>query len=185
MGLESVIEEVLARGKGEADDIRTAAHTERERMLQGVREEGEKLKRAREEAARRDAERNRVQVLARAELESKKMVLAAQKDVLDEVFRTASERLGTMADGAALLRKLLERERSDWQGGRVFSNAKDAPIVKPIVGANFAGTTESVGGIVVESADGTMRVDLRFESILSDVWSDAIREVADTLWPPA
>ena len=124
-----------------------------------------------------------MQVLARAELESKKMVLAAQKEVLDEVYRNAIERLGVIADGPALLQKLLGRERAEWAGGHVFSNAKDAAIVEPIVGKNFAGTIECVGGIVVDSADGTHRVDLRFESILSDVWGDAIREVADTLWP--
>ena len=183
MGLETVIEEVLARGKGEAEDIRTAAQAERERMLQATRDEAEKRKREREAEGRRDAERNRVQVLARAELESKKMVLAAQKEVLDEVYRNAIDRLGVMDDAPALLRELLERERAEWEGGRVFSNEKDAEIVERIVGKNFAGTTECVGGVVVESADGTRRVDLRFESILSEVWGDAIREVADTLWP--
>ncbi len=183
MGLETVIEEVLARGRGEAEDVRVAAQAERERMLQVARDEGETLKRKREEEARRDAKRTRVQVLARADLEAKKMGLAAQKEVLDDVYQRAIVRLGAMADAPALLRKLLESERAEWTGGRVFSSAKDAEIVQSIVGKSFAGTTDCVGGIVVESADGTRRVDLRFESILADVWGDAIREVADTLWP--
>jgi V/A-type H+-transporting ATPase subunit E len=52
------------------------------------------------------------------------------------------------------------------------------------VGKNFGGTIECVGGVVIESADGSRRIDLRFETILADIWRDSIKEVAEVLWPP-
>ena len=42
---------------------------------------------------------------------------------------------------------------------------------------------DCLGGVVIESADGTSRLDLTYDSILDDVWDDVVREVARTLWP--
>ncbi len=183
MGLETVIEEILERGKREAEGIRVTARAEKERMLDATRAEAAELLQEREREGQQAAERLRVQMLARAELESKKIALAAQKEVLDEVYHRVLERLRSMPDAPAILRRLFERERSEWTAGHVYSSAKDAEVVRSIVGKSFAGTIDCVGGIVVDSADGTRRLDLRFESILADVWDDAIQEVAATLWP--
>ena len=124
-----------------------------------------------------------MQDLARAELEARKIVLAGQKDALDEVYRRALERLAGLKENADFLRALLKANAAEWKGGQVYSNPKDAALVKGIVGSAFAGPTDCAGGVVIESADGTRRVDLRYESILRDVWDDSVREVAEILWP--
>jgi len=89
MGLETVIEDVLARGRSEAEEIRRATAEERERILRDARAEGAKLLAQREQEAKGAAERVRIQALARAELESKKIVLSAQKELLDQVYATS------------------------------------------------------------------------------------------------
>lgn len=183
MGLEAVIEDVLARGRAEVEELRRAASEERERILRETRAEGAKLLEAREREAKQAAERARVQALARAELESKKVVLSAQKGLLDEVYRTVLESMSRGAEGGTALRSLLEAHAAEWRTGRVYSNAKDADTVRSVVAANFAGTIECVGGVVIESADGSHRTDLRFETLLTDIWRDSIREVAEVLWP--
>jgi len=184
MGLERVVEEILSRGRAEAEEIRKAAHAERERMLQDARAEGAKLRLQREQEAGADAERHRIQDLARAELESKKIVLAAQKELLDRVYATVLQRLASFAEHASIVRVLLASSQSDWRDGRVYASAGDAETVKAVVGPRFAGTIETVGGIVIESADGSRKTDLRFETLLADVWRDSVREVAEVLWPP-
>ena len=83
MGLETVIEDVLAQGRSEAEEIHRATVEERERILRDARAEGAKLLAQREQEGRQAAERLRIQALARAELESKKIVLSAQKELLD------------------------------------------------------------------------------------------------------
>ncbi len=183
MGLESVVQEVLDRGRAEADEIRRAAAMERERMLQEARAEGAKLLGVREQEARQAAERARVQELARAELEGKKIVLAAQKELLDRVYQNVLGKLVGLTESAAILRSLLEANRDEWQEGRVFSNAKDAEVVRSLVGPSFGGSIECIGGVVIESKDGTRKTDLRFETLLADVWRDSIKEVAQALWP--
>src|SRR5437016_11582805 len=86
MGLESVVEDVLGRGRSEVEEIRRAALAERDRIVQNARAEGAKLVEIREQEARKAVERLRVQALARAELESKKIVLSAEKGLLDQVY---------------------------------------------------------------------------------------------------
>jgi len=184
MGLERVVEEILSRGSGEAEEIRRATLAEREKILQESRAEGAKLLERREQEGKVAAERVRVQALARAELESKKIVLSAQKELLDEVYAKVLDRLGRMEESRDWLRALLQANAAEWRNGKVYCSSRDAETVRSIVGANFGGTIDCVGGVLIESADGSHRTDLRFETLLADVWRDSIREVAEVLWPP-
>jgi len=183
MGLESVVEEILSRGRAEAEEIRKSAQVERERILQEARAEGAKLLAEREQEARGAAERMRVQELARAELESRMIVLSAQREVLDQVRGAVLERLASGEESGPLLRRLLDANAIDWRAGKVFCNARDAQTVRSIVGPILAGTIDCAGGVVIESTDGTTKTDLRFETLLGDVWRDSVREVAGVLWP--
>src|SRR5213596_3913004 len=158
MTLESTVEAILEQGKAEANRVLEEARNERQRMLSEVRAEAAKALAETEKAARIEAERKRVQELARAELESRKIVLAAQKEALDKVYDGALERLGELAENTELLRRLLEANQEEWRsGGKVYSNPRDEPVVRKIVGSAFAGTIECAGGIVIESGDGTRR----------------------------
>ncbi len=184
MSLEAFVRVILDKGKAEAEEILAQARAEAERTLSEVRAEGDKALQDSEERARQAADRKRVQDLARAELETRKIVLAAQKDALDEVYQRALARLGSLRENPKILQALLAANASEWRtGGRVFSNARDAAFVKGMVGKSYAGTVECEGGLIIENADGTRRVDLRYESILRDVWNDSVREVAEVLWP--
>ncbi len=183
MSLETVVEAILKDGEAEAQAILSEARAERERMLDEARSEGAKAMAEAEERGRADAERRRVQALARAELEARKIVLAQQREALDRVYRGTLERLGGLPDHAEFLRGVLKANEAEWRGGKVYANGRDETAVRKIVGSAFAGTIDCAGGVVIESADGTRRIDLRYESILRDVWDDAVKEVADTLWP--
>jgi V/A-type H+-transporting ATPase subunit E len=184
MELETVVQDLLSRGQAEAAEVRRAAEAERERILREARAEGERIVSLRNQEAKETAERLRIQGIARAELESRKVVLSARKELLDEVYRTALERLGNHPESRDWLRTLLDRHASAWRQGKVSCNARDAEIVRPIVGENFGSTIDCVGGVVIDSADGSRRTDLRFETLLAEVWRDSIKEVAEVLWPP-
>lgn len=184
MTLDTVIQAIREKGRSEADQLLAEARAERERILSEVRAEGAKALAEAEARARATGARRRVQDLARAELEARKIVLAAQKEALDEAYRRTLERLASMKENPDFLRTLLKANEAEWRpGGEVYATARDAPLVRSIVGERFAGTIEGAGGIVIETADGTRRIDLRYESILRDVWDDSVKEVAEILWP--
>lgn len=182
MGLETVLERIQDNGKAEAAAIVAEARRERERMASEARAEGERVRARHEAEARELAARRRVQDLARAELEAKKIVLGAQEQVLNEVRDRVRARLAA-APGSERLRKMLAKHAADWRSGRVYANARDAADVRAAVGGNFGGTIDSLGGVVIESGDGASRLDLTYDSILQDLWGDVIKEVAQTLWP--
>jgi V/A-type H+/Na+-transporting ATPase subunit E len=182
--LDTVIQAIQARGKAEADEIRAQAQAEREQLLAEIRTDAAKNLTEAEARAKQGAERKRVQELARAELEARKIALAAQKEVLDEVYQRTLARLSTLKENADLLRALLSANQTEWKaGGKVYCGPKDESVVKAAVGSAYAGRIDGAGGVVIESADGTRRIDLRYESILRDVWNNSVREVADILWP--
>src|SRR5438309_12109664 len=104
MGLETVIEDVLAQGRSEAEEIHRASVAERERILRDARPEGAKLLAQREQEGRQAAERLRNQTRERAELESEKIVLSAQKELLDQVYYSVLEKLPRLPESGGLLR---------------------------------------------------------------------------------
>ena len=185
MGLEGVVQEVLDAGRREAGSIVDAAKQGALGLLAKARADGDALVRERQEEAKVAVERRRVQELARAELEAKRAVLNGQKELLDEVFRSVVEALPQLDAGDALLRNILGSTATEWQSGKVFSSARDERTVRAAVGGAYAGTIECAGGVVIETADGRRRLDLRFETRLRDVWDEMVREVAHTLWPKA
>lgn len=184
MTLERVAQAVLERGKAEAEETLAQARAEKKRMLAEARTQGEALVKEAETQAEEEGERRRVQEGARAELEARKISLAAQKEALDEVYTRALARLGDLDGNAAILKGLLRANQAEWKsGGHVYSAKKDENIVKKIVGSAYAGHIDGSGGIVIESSDRTRRTDLRYESMLREVWDDVVKEVAEILWP--
>lgn len=184
MSLESVLQAIQAKGREEADAVLAAGGTERERILAEAGTSMAKIIADAEAQARVQAERRRTQELARAELESRRTALAAQKEELDEVYRRTLARLGELEGAADIVRYLLRKNEAIWKdGGRVYATSKDAATVKAAVGPAYAGPMDGIGGFVLESRDGTVRMDLRYEALLRDVWNNAIKEVAEVLWP--
>lgn len=183
MSLDKVVEEILDRGKREADEILASADRERERMLSEVREHGEELIRQRESQAEIEAARRRQRETARAELEARKTALKAQKEVLDEVFRRASDILDGKSADKPLLVALVQRHQEEIADGVVRSNKRDAEVLRRLVKTEVHEDLDCIGGFVIESRDGSRRNDLTYETFLADLWEDVIKEVADHLWP--
>src|SRR2546430_17198610 len=140
MTLESAVEAILEQGKAEANRVLEEARNERQRMLSEVRSEAAKALTETDKGARIEAERKRVQELARAELESRKIVLAAQKEALDTGYNGALERLGRLSDNAEILRSLLKANESGWRsGGKVYCSKRDVGVLRTNLRGSFAG----------------------------------------------
>ncbi|MFQ6095494.1 MAG: V-type ATP synthase subunit E family protein [Thermoplasmata archaeon] len=183
MGLESVVKGILGAGRRESQEIISEGKKEAEKIISDAKKKGTEEMNRRVEEAEIDGEKKRVQDLARAELEVKRMVLESQKEILDVIYSKALERLRTLHSNDAILRNLLNSHSTDVKTGRVYSNEKDRWAVESIVGQNYAGTKTILGGVIIESMDGKSTVDLTYETLMEKVWEDSIREVAEVLWP--
>ncbi|MFQ5837414.1 MAG: V-type ATP synthase subunit E family protein [Thermoplasmata archaeon] len=182
MSLDKLVEEILERGRRESEEILASADQERERMLSEVRARGEELLKEREAEAKDRASREKLREIARADLESKKIALQAQKEVLDEVLNGAKERIRSLGSKEELIRILVEKYRDEIASGVVHCNKQDSAVLRKLVKGEVRDDLDGIGGFIIESKDGTRRIDLTYETFLEDLWEDLIREIADLLW---
>ena len=168
MGLDKVVEEVRASGEKRRRDILADAESEAERLMDAAREEVEEYDKRRTEENRLRMERLREQELQTAELEVRKLELAMRRDLLERVAADAKERLGNLdrTRTEALLKAILER--ATMPGGKVYSAAKDEGLVRAMTSMRYAGHIKCLGGVVVESADGSVREDHTFDTLLKE-----------------
>ena len=117
---------------------------------------------------------------ASARLESKKLYLSFRKEFIDESFSLVHEKLSKLPDSAraAHIKKLLEKAGSEIDVSVVQCNKKDCKFV-----SNFKVIEADIlGGIIAESADGTLRVDYSYETLLAQLKDSLLPELNETLF---
>ena len=125
------------------------------------------------------------QEMSSAEVEGRRNMLKAEKELLDTVKQRAIEELRS-APGPKkeqIISGLVRQASAAIPGGFVYSNAEDADFVKRAASRyQYAGSVDCIGGIIIESQDREQRLDLTYETILEDLWQEKIGEVADILF---
>lgn len=184
MALDNVIKTILEDGRKEAERIVEEGRREAEKSISEAKKASEKIIKEKSEEANKLAKRMKVQEMARTEIDSKKLVLKAQKEFLDEVYKTALKRLSEKWS-IKLIESTLRQKSSEVKDGLVYSNERDRTTVEGLVsayGGQFGGVIDCLGGVVIESGDRSVRTDYRLETILKDVWDKSIVEVTSLLW---
>ena len=184
MSLEKVVEDILQRGEEQKREIIRQGERERD---ESVAQADVQLEEHRQKAsARADAHISQMeqQELSSAELESKKALLSAQRQVMDELkAQILAEMSHYPADKrSAMYARLMGRAKKELGECYVYSNPSDKPMLKLPSGMSSGGVIDCRGGLVFESKDRAVRLDYRFESMLEDVWNSKIREIYSGLF---
>ncbi len=179
MGLDGVIEEVLRRGEERRKEIVSLGEKESDDQVRAAesRVADERLKSERRTQAA-VAQMDQMEVSS-AELESKKALLAAQRQVMEELKEQVLSELGSYpADKRKrLYAKLVAAATRELGECRVYSNRGDRALVQLPSGMTYGGSVDCRGGLVFESKDDSVRLDYRFESMLDDLWNAKMREI--------
>jgi V/A-type H+-transporting ATPase subunit E len=188
MGLETVVDDIKQEARARADEIVDEAEQESDETLSEARQEAESIVEQAREEAKKEAEDLREQEVSSAKLEARKMVSREERDLLAELRADVRDELAGLEDGREdLTRSLLEAgvEELGDEEGAVYAAEGDEELVEDLVddvdGFEYGGTTDVLGGVVVESADGEVRVDNSFDSVLERLWNDSLREVSARL----
>lgn len=179
MGLEKVIQDILQRGDAKKQEIVSLGENERDVQIKAAEKKAreERVKgSARVEAALSQMEQ---QELSSAELEAKRVLLEAERKVMEELKEQVLDELSRYpADRRKkLYAKLVSNAKKELDRGLVYSNKADKPLLQLPPGMTYGGVIEGKGGLVFESEDKTVRLDYRFESILDDLWNAKMREI--------
>lgn len=184
MGLEVVVNEIIAEGRKEAAAIEKVGLEEAKALLEEARTKADKILSERKAQAERETERIQIQETARAEFEAKKKVLVAKRALWDRLRADALSSFGNLPDDARgrILKTLLAQASKEIPEGTVHVRAADVSLVQGASAHTVVGDLDAVGGLVVEDATGSVSLDHRFESLLADIWPTVLKEESAKLF---
>jgi len=180
MGLEAVKEEILNSAKEKANSLTAEARKEANRIMREAERKAEEMKEKSEAETKRMIDLIKRQELASAELENKKMVLEAKKQIIDAVFSEAKQRIESLDDRKreTYIKKLLEKAKKDIHVAHVYLNKKDAKSLKE----HDVETADIIGGLIAENKDKTVRVNYSFETLLESIKESELQNINKVLF---
>jgi len=184
MSLNKVVEDILRRGEERKREMVRLGEKERDEQISQADVkilEGRKREEKRLETLIAQMEQ---QEISSAELESKKALLAAQKQVMEELKECILHELEDYPSERRkkLYAKLVSRAKMELGECYVYTNARDKALIQLPTGMSYGGTVDCRGGLVFESNNRSYRLDYRFETMLEDVWNKNIREIYGKLF---
>ena len=188
MGIENITARILQEAKDEAKKTQEAAAAQKAAMLEKAAQDAAAAEAKMAEKATEDAKvllerRNSV-----AELEARKLRLAAKQEALEETFQEAAEKIAAL-DGSVYLDfivKTLEPYREE--GGEISLNARDYANLKDSLEKALAGSKLTVGAEQANIAggfilkQGKVYVNASLEKILETEKKQMTGEVAGILF---
>ena len=200
-GAELIIQEINREAERKIQYILSEAQKEAER----IKEEARKRAEARAEwilrKARTQAEIEKQRIIANARLEVRKKRLQVQEELIQEVISALKERLAELPEEeyfpmlvdltASAVRELGVRSvvvLSNERTLRMLSEKLDE-FMKALaeklgieVEVSLGEPVNTIGGVIVETPDGSVRVDNTFESRIERFESELRAEIAKALF---
>ena len=191
MALDAVVSEIRDKGIRESERIKSEAKNEVDAILAEAQEKVIAIKMAAEEDANRQEGYIIAQEVAAANLAVKRETLNAQKDVLDEVFGRVVVDIAALPDEfhRKAIRELCKAAAKELGEGLFYCNERDVRAVedalsslKTLSGFSLAGTKDITGGLIAESADGSLQLDFSYSTFISEVWESGLKDASDILF---
>jgi V/A-type H+-transporting ATPase subunit E len=190
MSLETVVADIKDEARERADEIVAEADAEAADIREEAEADAAEIRAEREREAEREIEQLREQQLSGAKLEAKQDRLEARRDVLEDVRADVEAAIADLEEGREeLTRALLEDAAAEFDEAdevTVSGRADDRELLESILadyeGLEYAGETDVLGGVVLESEASRVRVKNTFDSVLEDVWEDDLRDVSEWLF---
>jgi V/A-type H+/Na+-transporting ATPase subunit E len=183
MALDNVVDEILESARRQADQILKTAEKDRDATLKQAKEEVSSRRVAMQKETDIAIKRLRQQELSSAELEEKRIVLNARKEMLDRTFDEVNQQLEGMSpsERKRLYGVILEKGRKVIPEPRVYCPVGDAKLLATKNGEKVE-EIKMGPGLILESEDGSVRVDYSFKTILEGVWEKELKGVSNILF---
>ena len=184
MSLNRVVEDILRRGEEKKQEIIRRGEQERDEQIQQVEKRIVEERQKAEKRVSVQISQMEQQELSSAELESKKSMLAAQRQVMEDLKEQVLDALENYpADKKKkLYSKLAAKAKKELGECYVYASASDNGLLQLPSGVTVAGAIECRGGLVFESKDRNYRLDYRFESLLDEIWTKDMKEIYEKMF---
>jgi len=184
MALDEVISSVTESAQAKAGVLSAEAEKERAAILKQADDKIAAKRLAQQKQLEAALKRLKQQELSSAELEAKRIVLNAKKDVMDRSFQEALNSLLNMDEGnrGRMYRKILEGGKTVIRSPKVFCPRGESKLIGGIAGLGKVEETDMEAGLILEDATGNVRLDYRFRVILEGVWDKELKNVSNILF---
>jgi V/A-type H+-transporting ATPase subunit E len=184
MALDKVVGNILESANKEAAAQVAAAEKERASVLQQADETIANKKKAQEKELEIALKRLRQQEISSAELEAKRIVLNSKKEILDRSQAETLKDLESMsaAEKGRIYGKIMADAKKFISRPKVLCPRGETGLVPRDSEVASVTETDMGAGLVLESQDGTIRLDYRFSTILVSIWEKEMKNVSNVLF---
>lgn len=184
MALDNVTKEIMASADKEASEIKSQADAEVKVILAEANALISDMKEKEDKKLKEAVERLKRQELSSAELESKKIVLSKKKEILAKAFETVLADLETAPEDVKLeqYKKMVESAKTVIDKPKALISEKDSFTAKDLGVKSVAKDPRIRAGMILQSEDGTVEVDMQYETVLQAIWDREIKALSDILF---
>ncbi len=182
MGLETVVNDVMDAAQAEVSKMDSEANAEVSLILEEARQNAKKIMGERLAKAEDDIKKIRQQELSSANLEVKRTLLNARKELLDKVYVQSVDVISNLSPekNEEFLKVLISKYETN--GTKIYSNTESEKLVKKLSSLEYAGNIDCIGGVIIENEDGTVKLDYTYDVILKSVNEQLLKKTSDTLF---
>lgn len=180
MGLEVVLNQIQTAGQKEESDILEQAQFEKERILADAQKRIDETRQQSQTRTEARLEALRRELLSAAEFESRRRILVARRELSEDFRKRVHDAIASITGphNTQLLEKLAKKASKELPKGTVHAKRNDqAALVKS--GFKAGRELTGLGGFQVESADGAVILDYRYETLLDNAWKQILSEHQD------
>jgi V/A-type H+-transporting ATPase subunit E len=184
MALDEVIGNITEGAQAQAKALIQEAEKDKASILQQAEEKVNAKRLAQQKELEVSLKRLKQQEISSAELEAKRIVLNAKKDVLDRSFQVALSSLLNMDEGnrGRMYRKILGVGTTVIKSPVVYCPRGESKLISGMAGLGKVEEIDMEAGVILEDASGTVRLDYRFRVILESVWDKELKNVSNILF---
>ena len=186
MSLDKLASEIESMAKAEAKKIADDAKAEAKKITDDAKASVKEYRESAIGQAGRMSDQIAVESIAAARQRNQKRLLVARRAELDAAWEEVVSRVGSadLKGRGDILGSLLEKAAAEAGEGMVL---RPVAADREALSANSGGfqvgeDIDGLGGFVLESADGSVLMDYRFEGRLRDAWDSSLGEVSSILF---
>lgn len=186
MTLEKLAKDISASADAEAKSTIKAAKAEAKTILKEAEERADSIRTDAAGKAEKEASQISREMVASARQANQKEILVARRSELDATLSAARQQLGdaSLSGRASLLKKLLKQAGELGSGKMVLrpTAIDKAALDKAASGYAMGDEIAGLGGFVIESEDGSVSWDMRFDTLLENSWADNKAAINEALF---
>lgn len=186
MSLDALASEIATAAKSEAKAITDAAKAQAKDILADAEATVANHREAAVSRAERECAQIETESVAAARQSNQNAKLVARREELDATWQMAKESVSgaKMKGRAALLKSLVAEAKKDADKGMVICpvSIDRAALEKTATGFDFGDDVDGLGGFVLQTADGSVVLDYRFDGRLEEAWKNSLSGVSSILF---